>query len=63
MEFIEFTYRKPRPPFRMPIPRGKPYPHLYADKIVSVQPLLGPTGLVYYLRHRYSNNKGNKGIK
>lgn len=34
------------------------YPQLVANKIVSVQPLLGPTGLVYYLRFRYSSNKG-----
>src|SRR4051812_3170284 len=34
------------------------YPQLIANKIVSVQPLLGPTGLVYYLRFRYSTNKG-----
>src|ERR1019366_7184434 len=34
------------------------YPQLNANKIVSVQPLLGPTGLVYYLRFRYSSNKG-----
>ena len=34
------------------------YPQLIANKIVSVQPLLGPTGLVYYLRLRYSSNKG-----
>lgn len=34
------------------------YPHLIANKIVSVQPLLGPTGLVYYLRFRYASNKG-----
>jgi hypothetical protein len=32
------------------------YPQLIANKIVSVQPLLGPTGLTYYLRHRYSQN-------
>lgn len=25
------------------------YPQLIANKIVSVQPLLGPTGLIYYL--------------
>lgn len=38
------------------------YPQLIANKIVSVQPLLGPTGLVYYLRFRYSSNKGaNRG--
>lgn len=35
------------------------YPQLIANKIVSVQPLLGPTGLVYYLRFRYSTNKGS----
>src|SRR4051812_10711962 len=29
------------------------FPHLIANKIVTVQPLLGPTGLVYYLRFRY----------
>ena len=34
------------------------YPQLIANKIVSVQPLLGPTGLVYYLRFRYGSNKG-----
>jgi len=35
------------------------YPQLIANKVVSVQPLLGPTGLVYYLRFRYSTNKGD----
>lgn len=34
------------------------YPQLIANKIVSVQPLLGPAGLVYYLRFRYASNKG-----
>lgn len=34
------------------------YPQLIANKIVSVQPLLGPSGLVYYMRFRYSSNKG-----
>ena len=34
------------------------YPQLISNKLVSVQPLLGPTGLVYYLRFRYSSNKG-----
>lgn len=34
------------------------FPQLIANKIVSVQPLLGPTGLVYYLRFRYSSDKG-----
>jgi len=35
------------------------YPQLIANKVVSVQPLLGPTGLVYYLRFRYSTDKGS----
>ncbi len=34
------------------------YPQWIANKVVSVQPLLGPTGLVYYLRFRYGSNKG-----
>jgi len=34
------------------------YPQLIANDIVSVQPMLQPTGLVYYLRHKYSNVKG-----
>jgi hypothetical protein len=34
------------------------YPQLIANKVVSVQPLLGPTGLVYYLRFRMSSDKG-----
>jgi len=34
------------------------YPQLIANKVVSVQPLLGPTGLVYYLRFRYGSDKG-----
>lgn len=33
------------------------YPQLIANKITSVQPLLGPTGLVHYLRFQYSSNK------
>src|SRR3972149_9209545 len=44
---------------RIPIPLVRRiYPQLIANKVVSVQPLLGPTGLVYYLRFRYSTNKG-----
>ena len=35
------------------------YPSLIANKLVSVQPLVGPASLVYYLRHQYSKNKGN----
>jgi len=34
------------------------YPRLIADNIVGVQPLTGPTGLVYYLRFQYSQNSG-----
>lgn len=33
------------------------YPQLIADKIVSVQPLTGPTGLAYYLRYKYSGQE------
>lgn len=33
-------------------------PQLIANDIVNVQPLLGPTGLMYYLRYRYSQNQG-----
>jgi hypothetical protein len=36
------------------------YPQLIANKIVSVQPLQGPTGLMYYLRYRYSENNGKR---
>lgn len=36
---------------------AKAYPPLYANNIVGVQPLLGPTGLVYYLRFRYSSSQ------
>jgi hypothetical protein len=34
------------------------FPNLIANKIVSIQPLLGPVGLVYYLRFRMSSDKG-----
>lgn len=34
------------------------YPSLIANSLVNVQPLLGPSGLVHYLRFRYSENKG-----
>lgn len=30
------------------------YPQLIANKLVSVQPLLQPTGLVHYLNYRYA---------
>lgn len=31
------------------------YPSLMASNIVAVQPLSGPSGLVFYLRHRYAS--------
>lgn len=34
------------------------FPQLIANKLVSVQPLLGPAGQVYYLRFRYGTDKG-----
>lgn len=33
---------------------------LVANKIVSVQPLLGPVGLVHYIRFRYATARGNQ---
>lgn len=33
---------------------------LIANKIVSVQPMLGPVGLVHYLRFRYATAKGSQ---
>ena len=42
---------------RIPLVR-RIYPQLIANKVVSVQPLLGPTGLITYLNWRYSQNKG-----
>ena len=35
------------------------YPSLIANKLVSVQPLSGPTGMIYYLIYTFSNTKGN----
>ena len=34
------------------------FPNVIAHEIVSVQPLLGPTGLVFYMRYLYSKTKG-----
>ena len=34
-------------------------PELIANKLVSVQPLSQPTGVIYYITYRYSDNKGN----
>lgn len=30
------------------------FPPLYAEQIIGVQPLSAPTGLLYYLRNKYS---------
>lgn len=34
----------------------RPYPPLVANDLVSVQPLMGPASLIYYLKHRYAPN-------
>ena len=34
-------------------------PELIANKLVSVQPLQQPTGVIYYITYRYSDNKSN----
>lgn len=34
-------------------------PELIANKLVSVQPLTAPTGIIYYITYRYSTNKSN----
>jgi len=76
-EVLEFNYKSPKRKPIGPIghtgsqgPIGPPGPYLFrkdvykprrADNLVSVQPLLQPTGLIYYLRWRYSQNKGNNG--
>lgn len=36
-------------------------PELIANKLVSVQPLTAPTGVIYYITYKYSNEKG--GVK
>ena len=36
------------------------YPQLIASKIVSVQPMTAPSSLSYYLRFKYSSNKGTE---
>jgi hypothetical protein len=33
-------------------------PELIANKLVSVQPLTAPTGVIYYITYKYSNDKG-----
>lgn len=44
--------------FAYPIIRAV-YPNLIATEIVSVQPMQGPTSLIFYLDTRYSSNKGS----
>lgn len=39
------------------------YPSLIANNLVSVQPLQSPTGLIYYLRHRYSEHTADIAYK
>lgn len=39
--------------FAMPLIKGKKYPPLIANQLVSVQPLTGPSSLVYSLRSKY----------
>lgn len=34
------------------------FPELIANKIVSVQPLTAPTGIIYYILYQFSNSKG-----
>ena len=33
-------------------------PELIANKLVSVQPIQAPTGVIYYITYEYSNTKG-----
>ena len=35
----------------------KTFPKLIADQIVSVQPLTGPSSLIYYMRYKYANSR------
>ena len=46
------------PKIMFPIIR-RVFPELIANKIVSVQPLTQPTGIIYYILYQYSNTKGN----
>ena len=51
------TYRVKRMIVEFPRSINKPFPELTASKIVESQPLLRPTGLVYYLRFRYGKKE------
>ena len=42
--------------FAIPLIR-KTFPKLIADQIVSVQPLTGPSSLIYYMRYKYANSR------
>lgn len=35
------------------------FPNLIANKLVGIQPLTRPTGIIYYLIYRFSNTKGD----
>lgn len=37
------------------------YPQLIAEKLVSVQPMLEPSGLVHYLQYRYAEKRKQSG--
>ena len=42
--------------FAIPLMR-KTFPKLIADQLVSVQPLAGPSSLIYYMRYKYANSR------
>lgn len=47
-------------PSRISIPLVRRiYPQLIANDLIRVQPLQGPASLVFYLRYRYSSNRGS----
>jgi len=46
------------PKIMFPIIR-RVFPELIANKIVSVQPLTHPTGVIYYIVYTFTNHKGN----
>lgn len=56
LEVIEINFR----PKRQVIFRRRLNPYSYHPYSYPIQPLLGPTGLIYYLRFRYSSSKETK---
>ncbi len=51
---VETVFRIPE---SIPVPQvNAVFPPLLASKLMGVQPLSGPTGLVYYLRFKYGRN-------